>query len=187
METNRCSIKTTNRDDYYDIIKLYDDAKVWDFLGGKRSREQTESRITEWINPQENCHYWTVRETVSGAFLGCVFLTPHHDGEDIQISYMFLSSIWGKGFAFEAVSQVLCHSFEDKVYDKLIAEAQSANASSCALLKKLGFYEEKRVIRFNAEQVIYVLNKEGANHTVSKSDSIGHTAVNCISPNIVRP
>jgi ribosomal-protein-alanine N-acetyltransferase len=71
---------------------------------------------------------------------------------------MFLSSFWGKGFAFEATSQVLCHSFEDKVYNKLIAEAQSANTSSCALLKRLGFYEVKRVIRFNAEQVIFAID-----------------------------
>ncbi|WP_414813291.1 GNAT family N-acetyltransferase [Paenibacillus sp. Soil766] len=68
-----------------------------------------------------------------------MLLTPHYDGEYIQISYMFLSSFWGNGFAFEAVSQVLCYSFEDKVYNKLIAEAQSANTSSCALLKRLGF------------------------------------------------
>ncbi|MZQ83024.1 GNAT family N-acetyltransferase [Paenibacillus sp. 5J-6] len=43
------------------------------------------------------------------------------------------------GFACEAVSEVVYHSFEDKAFTKLIAEAQSANTSSCALLKRLGF------------------------------------------------
>lgn len=128
METKRCSIKITNRADYIDLKKLYNDTKVWDYLGGQRSSQQIENRIIEWINPQT------------------------------QISYMFLSSFWGNGFAFEAISQVLCHSFEDKEYNKLIAEAQSANTSSCALLKRLGFYEVKRVIRFNAEQVIFAID-----------------------------
>ncbi|MGO4268847.1 GNAT family N-acetyltransferase [Paenibacillus sp. TAF58] len=158
METKRCSIKITNRADYNDLEKLYNDTKVWGYLGGQRSSQQIVDRITEWINPQKNCQYWTVREMVSGAFLGCVLLTPHYDGEYTQISYMFLSSFWGNGFAFEAISQVLCHSFEDKICNKLIAEAQSANTSSCALLKRLGFYEVKRVIRFNAEQVIFAID-----------------------------
>lgn len=71
---------------------------------------------------------------------------------------MFLSSYWGNGYAFEAISQVLHYSFEDNQYNKLLAEAQSANTSSCNLLKKLGFYEVKRVNRFNAEQVIFALD-----------------------------
>lgn len=157
METKRCSIRITNRDDYIDLVRLYDDAKVWDYLGGQRNAQQIENRITEWINPQENCHYWTVREKVSGAFLGCILLTPHYDGEYTQISYMFLSSFWGNGFAFEAISQVLRRSFEANEYNKLYAEAQSVNTSSCSLLKKLGFHEVKRVIRFNADQVIFAI------------------------------
>lgn len=157
METERCSIKIINPADYIDLKKLYDDAKVWDYLGGQRSLQQIEDRITEWINPQENSSYWIVRELVSGTFLGSILLTPHYDGET-QISYMFLSSFWGHGFAFEAVNQVLCHSFENKAFNKLIAEAQSANISSCGLLKRLGFYEVKRVIRFDAEQVIFAID-----------------------------
>lgn len=72
METKRCRITTTNRDDYTDLVNLYNDAQVWDYLGGQRSTHQTENRINEWINLQENCHYWTVREKASGAFLGSV-------------------------------------------------------------------------------------------------------------------
>ena len=158
METKRCSIKIANRDDYNDLKKLYDDTKVWDYLGGTRSSEQIENRITEWINPQENCQYWSVRERVSSAFLGSILLTPHYDGEYAQISYMFLSSCWGNGFAFEAISRVLEYSFENKVFNKLLAEAQSANTTSCALLKRLGFYEVMKVSRFNAEQVIFAID-----------------------------
>lgn len=60
-------------------------------------------------------------------------LTPHYDGEYTQISYMFLSSFWGNGYAYEAVSQVLYHSLENNVNNKLVAEAQSANT---CLIKK---------------------------------------------------
>jgi ribosomal-protein-alanine N-acetyltransferase len=158
VETKRCSIKITNRVDYIDLKILYNDTKVWDYLGGKRNSQEIENRITEWINPQEKCQYWTVREIVSSAFLGCILLTPHYDGDYTQISYMFLSDFWGNGFAFEAVSQVLYDSFENKEYNKLLAEAQSANTSSCDLLKRLGFYEVKKVNRFNAEQVIFAID-----------------------------
>ncbi|WP_165763733.1 GNAT family N-acetyltransferase [Halalkalibacter urbisdiaboli] len=158
METKRCSINITKRADYNDLVNLYRDTRVWDYLGGQRSSQQIDNRMIEWINPQENCMYWTVRERISGAFLGCILLTPHYDGEYTQISYMFLSSFWGKGFAFETISQVLRNFFEDNVNNKLIAEAQSKNTASCNLLKRLGFYEVKKVIRFNAEQVIFAID-----------------------------
>ncbi|WP_166246434.1 GNAT family N-acetyltransferase [Paenibacillus turpanensis] len=159
METLRCRIKRTSQTDYIDLCELYNDAKVWNYLGGKRTSQQIEDRISEWINPQKNCEYWTVREKASDGFLGCILLTPHYDGEYTQISYMFLSSSWGNGFAYETVSQVLHHVFKEQQYEKLIAEAQAANTSSCNLLKKLGFYEVKRIIRFNAEQVIFAIEK----------------------------
>ncbi|MEX1030757.1 MAG: GNAT family N-acetyltransferase [Paenibacillaceae bacterium] len=158
METKRCSIKITNQSDYTDLGELFNDAKVWDYLGGQRSSHQIESRISEWINPKKSCQYWTAREKDSGEFLGCILLTPHYDGEYTQISYMFLSSFWGNGFAYEVVSQVLSHSFENNLFNKLIAEAQSANSSSCSLLKRLGFYEVRKVIRFNAKQVIFAID-----------------------------
>ena len=126
METKRCSIKITNHADYLDLLRLYNDTRVWEHLGGQRSPQQIEERIKEWVNPQENCHYWTVREKSSGAFLGCILLTPHYDGEFNQISYMFLSRIWGNGYAFEALSQVLRYSIEANVFNRLLAEAQSA-------------------------------------------------------------
>ncbi|MBP3951738.1 GNAT family N-acetyltransferase [Bacillus suaedae] len=158
METKRCSINITTQADYNDLVKLYRDTKVWDYLGGQRSSKQIEDRIMEWINPQENCLYWTVRERVSDVFLGCILLTPHYDGEYTQISYMFLASSWGKGFAFESIGQVLRDFLNDNINIKLIAEAQSKNIASCNLLKRLGFYELKKVTRFNAEQLIFAID-----------------------------
>lgn len=140
------------------IIMNLKELKIEEGEYGLQTRRCSIKIITEWINPQKNCLYWTVREKDSGGFLGCILLTPHYDGEDTQISYMFLSSFWGNGFAFEAISQVLRHSYENNLYNKLIAEAQCANTSSCNLLKKLGFYEVKRVLRFNAEQVIFAID-----------------------------
>jgi len=118
VETKRCSIEPTNRADYNDLINLYKDTKVWDYLGGQRSPQQIEDRITEWLNPQENCQYWTVREIGSSAFLGCILFTPHYDGEYIQLSYMFLSRSWGNGFAFESVSQVMALFFKNSTHKK---------------------------------------------------------------------
>ncbi|SER23674.1 Acetyltransferase (GNAT) domain-containing protein [Gracilibacillus ureilyticus] len=158
METERCNINLTKQSDYNDLVELYHDNRVWDYLGGKRSSQQIEKRISEWINPEENCMYWTVRERISSAFLGCIILTPHYDGEYTQVSYMFLSRYWGNGFAFETVSRVLHHFFKVNINKKLIAEAQSKNTASCSLLKRLGFQEIKKVVRFNSEQIIFAID-----------------------------
>lgn len=94
VETKRCSIKITNRADYIDLKKLYNDTKVWDYLGGQRSSQQIENRVTEWINPQENCQYWTVREIVSGAFLGCILLN-HTIMENILKFHICFYQVFG--------------------------------------------------------------------------------------------
>lgn len=87
--------------------------------------------------------------------LGLVFLTPHKDGKDHELSYMFHPSIWGQGLAAAAVGAMRDHGLHHLGMPRLIAETQVANQPSCRLLQKIGMSEISRTRRFGALQAIY--------------------------------
>lgn len=49
---------------------------------------------------------------------------------------------------------------------KKVAETQSANQRSCALLERVGMKVDKYVYRFGAEQAVYVKERNTANETI---------------------
>lgn len=158
LETARCFIRKVSKNDELEIKKLYQDALVWRFLGGKRSVVQTEESIIGMFTPTLNYFYFSVFEKEKERFLGVISITPHHDGVDMEISYVFKSDIWGKGFAQETISLILSYTFQKFKFKRILAESQAANVNSCKLLCRLGFFEKKRIIRFNEEQIIFYLN-----------------------------
>ena len=171
IETNRCYINFTTKDDESDIRILYDDMKVWEYLGGARNQEQINQGINARISPDSDFTCWTVRRKETNEFLGNMSLSLHHDGVYTEVSYEFLSSVWGLGYAFEAVSELIQYAFSVLGLRELVAETQSANKASCNLLQKLGFYEKQRLIRFGAEQIIWAIEQHGGNAITIDEDT----------------
>ena len=99
--------------------------------------------------------------------LGVVLLDRHHDLEDIEVSYLFLPEHWGRGYASAAVRQVLAHAFGTIGLCRVVAETQSANAASVRLLERLGFRLLRKVVRFGAEQSIYLAEPLSSIHAAT--------------------
>lgn len=159
IETDSFLLIRTSNIDINDLLNLYSDEIVWSYLGGLRSKEQMLKGIDSQVSPAENHEYWVVRNKATTEFIGSISLTPHHDGKDIEISYEFLSTFWGNGYARETIQAVINYAFNTKNIDRLVAETQAANLSSCKLLERLDFKEKKRVNRFSNEQKIYVVTQ----------------------------
>ena len=99
---------------------------------------------------------WLVCHRDTGQAIGLVEFGAHKDGEDIELSYQFHPRAWGRGLAQEATARAVSHALTDTPIPRLIAETQAANAPSRRLLQRLGFSERKRLVRFGAEQVIFM-------------------------------
>jgi len=155
LETNRCHITPTTFKDILDIYALYKDTRVWKYLGGKRNFTKRVQGVISRIYPGKNCRYWTVRSKDTKNFLGNISLAPHHDGNHTEISYEFLPAVWGNGYAAESIGAIVEYAFNKLGHTKLVAETQAANIASCGMLRKLGFYEKQRLMRFDAEQIIW--------------------------------
>ena len=101
-----------------------------------------------------------MRRKETDEFVGLISIGLHHDGDCHEISYQLLPKWWGIGYGMEAVQAALNHAFHVLNLPKIAAETQAVNISSRKLLERAGFREERRVLRFGAEQIIYSIERE---------------------------
>lgn len=92
-------------------------------------QETAPDRFDRWLN-------WTVWRLEDGAPLGTIEATVQHDAA--AIGYMFAPSVWGHGYATEAVKAMMDHlRAHGAVAFK--AEIDIQNGASRAVLQRLGF------------------------------------------------
>lgn len=102
----------------------------------------------------------------SGAFVGTVGLDrrdaegPGHlarGGLELEVSYVVSPAHWRQGYAAEAVAAALAWAAGALAHRQIVACAQTANAASAALLRRLRFHElADRLTEFGAEQSLWV-------------------------------
>ncbi|MCP3029483.1 GNAT family N-acetyltransferase [Halobacillus sp. A5] len=160
MRSDRTWINEIQESDFKYVKELYVDPTVRKYLGGPPKEEMVPSIFDDMINSDRNSLYWVVREIESSGFIGLVSLGPHHDGEDVEISYQLLPPWWGKGYGTEVVKEVIDYAFNELNLVKVIAETQTANIYSCRLLEKAGMELDKIITRFGEKQSIYSLKKQ---------------------------
>lgn len=137
------------------IHLLLRDPKVRRYLGGPVSDSRIADAVDAYYFARESERVWAVQ--ITGSYvIGLVSLTPHKDGQDMELSYQFLSQYWGMGYAQEAVFCVLDFAKNELNLDRVIAETQAANRISRRLLEAVGMRRERSLVRFEAEQIIYV-------------------------------
>lgn len=152
-----CVLDVIGADDFTRIVRLYMDPEVRAFLGGPLSGHLAERRARELTTQSECAKAWAVRRSLADpTLLGVVVLGQHHDREDMEVSYLFLPEHWGSGYATGALTQVLTHAFGAAGLRRVVAETQSVNTASVRLLERLGFLPSRTLVRFGAEQRIFI-------------------------------
>jgi [ribosomal protein S5]-alanine N-acetyltransferase len=64
-----------------------------------------------------------------------------------EIGFLFSPSVWGKGFAREALQAVIDRAFRERGHEEIRAEADPRNERCLRLLTRLGFRETGRAER----------------------------------------
>jgi RimJ/RimL family protein N-acetyltransferase len=78
----------------------------------------------------------------TGQLIGDCGLKVEEDGRQAEIGVTLSREHQGKGYAFEAVSQLLDYAFVVLKLHRVVAIADQENAPSVALLERLGMYRE---------------------------------------------
>ncbi|HBN86233.1 MAG TPA: GNAT family N-acetyltransferase [Clostridiales bacterium] len=154
IATERCVLSPISESDFGEIIPLFTNNEVRRYLGGPLSVEWAFNRLNESLLLNNDIRF-VVRRRETEKCIGLVFITPHHNPADSEISYMFMPEYWGKGYAFEVVKRLLEFCRDELKLARVVSETQTANVRSCHLLEKLGYMLESKVERFGAEQSIY--------------------------------
>jgi ribosomal-protein-alanine N-acetyltransferase len=139
------------------LLRLHTDSEVRYFLGGPVAESVAGQRVQLLIANNRPLPAWAIRSANSdlSPMLGLVSFDQHHDGKNIEVSCALLPENRGRGYATEAVQFALRYAFDQMGLRRVIAETQSLNARSVALLQRVGMVFQRTVIRFGAEQSIY--------------------------------
>ncbi len=159
LETDRCVLTPFQRTDYGEVKQVYMNQEVRRYLGGVRTEGNLQQIFEEILYMKEEEH-WVIRRKGSKKFIGIISLGPHHDGVFHEVSYQLLPEWWRNGYGREAVRAILDYAFHVLYLPQVVAETQVSNIPSRKLLERVGMVEERRVIRFGAEQVIYTIEKK---------------------------
>ena len=159
LKTNRCLLMKLQQSDFEYVKKLYSNEEVRKYLGGTIDEQEYSRRFSSMLNSEDASFYWVIKQITDNEFVGLISLDLHHDGINTEVSYQLLPEYWGQGYATEIVQRVIDYAFEDLGLTKVLAETQTANKSSCKLLKKLGMKLEQTLERYGAEQAIFCISK----------------------------
>jgi len=157
LTTERLKLRAPAHHDRYFIAALISDEKARRFLGGVSSLEQREAAVSHYLTPEVGEIVWMVETVVASQQIGLISISRHQDGEGTELSYQFHPDSSGRGYAIEAATAVRDYVINDLGSRNLVAETQEANQASRRLLERLGMRELRRLERFGAEQVIYIL------------------------------
>ncbi|OLS03531.1 GNAT family N-acetyltransferase [Tissierella creatinophila] len=157
IETKRCILQPLSKNDINEAVALFINHGVRKHLGGVIQIDAAIEKLNKWITAGDSL-YLSVRLKNSGEFAGIIDISTYHESMNKELSYQFLPSMWGMGYAYEAIHSVIeyCSNVLDIKY--LVSETQTENIRSCRLLQKLRFRLKDKIRRFGTEQSIYVLN-----------------------------
>jgi ribosomal-protein-alanine N-acetyltransferase len=155
--TERCILAILTESDIVDVLPLFTNDEVRKYLGGVQTAEKALVGLRESMR-EENSYSFTVRQKLSKVLLGITYVSPHHNLEDMEISYMFLPEHWGNGYARESIKALLGFCKNELKLTRVVSESQTANRSSRRLLESLNYKIESELERFGARQTLYVYN-----------------------------
>lgn len=145
IETSRLKIRPVNVKDAIFILKLMNTPKWIQFIGDRNVRtvEDAENYIKEKALPQfEKVGYGNnvVIRKADNTKLGTCGVYHREGKDEPDIGFAFLPDFEGKGYAFEAASQIMVTSKIEFNLKELSAYTLEENNASKKLLERLEFH-----------------------------------------------
>jgi RimJ/RimL family protein N-acetyltransferase len=148
LETARLVLRPHRVADFADLLRLWGDAEVTRFIGGRPSTpEESWARLLRYFGlwPALGFGYFAVLDRGSGAYLGDAGLADFH--RDItpalhgfaEAGWVFGPGAWGRGVATEAVTALLGWYRTQPAARRVACIVAPENAASLRVARKCGF------------------------------------------------
>jgi RimJ/RimL family protein N-acetyltransferase len=157
IKTERLVLREPEARDRTTIIELLASPEVGTYIGGPQPRAELERTMPD--EPRRRAGLFVVE--LDGAMIGTVALDqrdPNHpdqvrpDLAEVELSYLFLPTSWGHGYAAEACAAALAWFALERPGVPVVLSTQTANTPSIRLATRLGFTEAERYEAWGAEQ-----------------------------------
>ena len=149
LETESLILRQFCREDMSTYLEFMRNPDVHRFLGGGVNILDREPHITNWLNNINNrllksktVFTWCVEYKSEKRVVGRVDLGGFTKKSMAELSYYFAAEYWGKGFATEAVKEVVRFGFDDLKLHRIQATVMPNNEASLKVLNNAGFQEE---------------------------------------------
>lgn len=150
-ETSRLTLRQFTLDDLAPLAAMHLDPEVSRFIGGVKTVEQTRQRLEQWLGEYERYGFskWAVVLRSTGEFIGrCgLSLERFDDIEEWELGWTFARAHWGKGYATEAATAAMDHSFcvSGPGLKKLISLIRPGNLASVRVAQRIGMTFDRTV------------------------------------------
>ncbi|MGG2014696.1 GNAT family N-acetyltransferase [Bacillus sp. S10(2024)] len=147
LETERLrliEINETNSQNIYDIFSLEEVTRYYG-MNPFKEKEQAVQMINSFAKnfQEKRAIRWGIVIKETGDFVGTVgFNNLQVWSKRAEIGYDIHSAFWRKGYASEAVKEVLAYGFQELDLFRIGAITYPENMASSHLLLKLGFQKE---------------------------------------------
>ena len=148
LETHRLILRRLEERDAEFVFTLVNDPAWLQFIGDKGVRTLDDAHAYLRNGPmamyaQHGHGLYCVESKASGEAIGMCGLIRRDTLPDVDLGYAFLPQARGGGYAYEAASATKTYARETLNFQRVLAIVSPGNASSIALLEKLGFRFEK--------------------------------------------
>lgn len=144
LQTSRLLLRRLELGDLYEYYEdLYGDGSVTKFMTFDahqdigESLESLQRAVDRYDEP--DFYRWAVERREDEALIGVVQLLNFDAGENAcSFALMFAESCWNRGYATEAMTEVLKFAFEKLEVEKITVDHMAGNEGSGAVMRKLG-------------------------------------------------
>ena len=155
LETKRLLLRYQTNNDIEPLVSIWTSPEVTKFIGAPRKKDFL---LKEFVKTAENPYaekydLWVVVEKVSEEVVGhCGFIDKLVEGNvEIDLTYIFTPSAWGKGYATEIAAALKEFAFGVMGEKRLIALIHPGNEASASVAMKIGMTKRKQLLRPNNE------------------------------------
>ena len=156
LTSDRLTLQLLQPTDAEFIFELVNTPDWIRFIGDRNvsSKEKAVTFIHSVIN-NVNVDYWVVRLKDENVAVGIVSLVKRDYLDFHDVGFAFLPQHTKKGFAYEASLILLHYLAQEKLSPTILATTIKDNASSIALLEKLGFRFDRQIENGGEELFVY--------------------------------
>jgi ribosomal-protein-alanine N-acetyltransferase len=103
---------------------------------------------------------WAITDAATGTLLGRIGYFAFGDLARPELAFLLAEASWGRGLATEAGSACLCHAFEHRPWNEVVAVVRPGNAAAIRVLGKLHLRPEQTVMLGDQPATLYQVSRD---------------------------